>query len=61
MKYELFSHKSTSALKTKINTNNGHVVISGDAKSDAEKDLVTQLAKSVRGVESVDNNMTVRN
>ena len=61
VKYELFSHKSTSALKTKVNTNNGHVVISGDAKSDAEKDLVTQLAKSVRGVEAVDNNMTVRN
>jgi len=61
VKYELFSHKSTSALKTKVNTNNGHVVISGDAKSDAEKDLVTQLAKSLRGVEAVDNNMTVRN
>lgn len=61
VKYELFSHKSTSALKTKVNTNNGHVVISGDAASDAEKDLVTKLARSVRGVESVDNNMTVRN
>jgi hyperosmotically inducible protein len=61
VKYELFSHKSTSALKTKVNTNNGHVIISGDASSDAEKDLVTKLAQSVRGVESVDNNMTVRN
>lgn len=61
VKYELFSHKSTSALKTKVNTINGNVVISGDANSDAEKDLVTKLAKSVRGVNSVDNNMTVRN
>ena len=61
VKYELFSHRSTSALKTTVNTNNGHVIISGDAASDAEKDLVTKLAKSVRGVESVDNNMTVRN
>ena len=60
VKYELFSHRATSALKTKVNTNDGHVVISGDAKSDAEKSLVTKLAKSVRGVESVDNNMTVR-
>lgn len=60
VKYELFSHRSTSALKTKVNTNNGHVVISGDASSDAEKDLVTKLAKSVRGVDSVDNNMMVR-
>ena len=60
VKYELFSHRATSALKTKVNTNAGHVVISGDAASDAEKSLVTKLAKSVRGVESVDNNMTVR-
>jgi hyperosmotically inducible protein len=61
VKYELFSHRGTSALKTKVNTNAGHVVISGDASNDAEKSLVTKLAKSVRGVESVDNNMTVRN
>ena len=27
----------------------------------AEKDLVTKLAKSVRGVDSVDNNIMVRN
>jgi hyperosmotically inducible protein len=61
VKYELFSHKSTSALKSKVNTISGNVIISGDVSSDAEKDLVTKLAKSVRGVESVDNNMTVRN
>lgn len=60
VKYELFSHRSTSALKTKVNTRDGHVVISGDARSEAEKSLVTKLARSVRGVESVDNNMTVR-
>ena len=60
VKYELFSHKSTSALKTKVNTVSGHVIISGDADSDAEKDLVTKLAQSVRGVDSVDNNMMVR-
>ena len=60
IKYELLSHRSTSALKTKVNTIDGKVVISGDAGSDAEKDLVTKLAKSVRGVSSVDNNMTVR-
>lgn len=60
IKYELFSHRSTSALKTKVNTVAGHVIISGDADSDAQKDLVTKLAKSVRGVDSVDNNMSVR-
>lgn len=60
IKYELLSHRSTSALKTKVNTINGKVVISGDAQSDAEKDLVTKLAKNVRGVVDVDNNMAVR-
>ncbi|MEO6876019.1 MAG: BON domain-containing protein [Opitutaceae bacterium] len=61
VKYELFSHRSTSALKTKVETHEGRVTITGDANNDAEKDLVTKLAKSVRGVDSVDNNMMVRN
>ena len=43
-----------------VNTINGHVVISGDEGSYAEKDLVTKLAKSVRGVVDVDNNMAVK-
>ncbi len=60
VKYELLSHRSTSALKTHVNTVEGRVTITGDASTDAEKDLVTKLAKSVRGVQSVDNNMTVR-
>jgi hyperosmotically inducible protein len=60
IKYELFSRRSTSAIKTKVNTINGHVIISGEAGSDTEKDLVTKLAKSVRGVVEVDNKMTVK-
>ncbi len=60
VKYALLSHKSTSAVKTSVNTIDGNVIVSGEAASDAEKDLVTTLAKSVRGVQSVDNNMTVR-
>ena len=61
IKYELFAHRSTSGLKTKVDTDNGRVVIAGEAKSEAEKDLVTKLAKNVRGVVSVDNKMTVKN
>jgi osmotically-inducible protein OsmY len=46
VKYALLSHKSTSALKTKVTTNDGVVVITGEAGSDAdaEKSLVTKLA-----------------
>lgn len=61
MKYALLSHKGTSAVKTKVTTVDGVVTITGEAKSDAEKALVTKLAQDVRGVKSVDNNMTVKN
>ena len=60
VKYALLSHKSTSALKTKVSTNDGVIVITGEAGSDAEKSLVTKLAQDVRGVKSVSNNMTVK-
>jgi hyperosmotically inducible protein len=60
VKYALLSHSSTSAVKTKVTTKDGIVMISGDANNDAEKDLVTKLATSVRGVRSVDNDMVVR-
>ena len=60
VKFALLSHKSTSALKTKVTTNDGVIAISGEAKSDAEKSLVTKLAQDVRGVKSVSNNMTVK-
>jgi hyperosmotically inducible protein len=59
VKYSLMSHRSTSALKTKVTTKDGVVMISGDAASDAEKDLVTKLTTSIRGVRSVDNDMNV--
>ena len=60
VKYALLSHKSTSALKTKVTTTDGVVRITGDANSDAEKSLVTKLAQDVRGTKSVDNVMTVK-
>jgi osmotically-inducible protein OsmY len=60
VKYALLSHKSTSALKTKVTTTNGVVRVTGDAKSDAEKSLVTKLASGVRGTKSVTNDMTVK-
>jgi hyperosmotically inducible protein len=60
VKYALLSHKSTSALKTKVTTNEGVIVITGEAASEAEKSFVTKLAQDVRGVKSVANNMTVK-
>jgi osmotically-inducible protein OsmY len=60
VKFALMSHSSTSAIKTKVTTKDGVVMVSGDANSDAEKDLVTKLSSSIRGVKSVDNEMVVR-
>jgi osmotically-inducible protein OsmY len=60
VKYALLTHKSTSALKTKVTTTNGVVRVSGEAASGAEKDLVTKLASDVRGTKSVTNDMTVK-
>lgn len=60
VKFALLNHKSTSALKTKVTTNDGVIVITGEAASDAEKSLVTKLASDVRGVNSVTNKMTVK-
>ena len=60
VKYALPSHKGTSALKTKVKTSDAAVIITGEAKNEAEKTLVTKLATDVRGVKSVKNEMTVK-
>jgi hyperosmotically inducible protein len=61
VKLQLAKHKSTSAMKTEVHTQNGVVMISGTAANAAEKDLVTQLAQGVPGVSSVTNNMDIQN
>lgn len=60
VKYALLTHESTSALRTEVTTREGVVTVRGEAASDAEKDLVTKLARDVRGVMDVVNEMTVR-
>ncbi|HEX2852014.1 MAG TPA: BON domain-containing protein [Opitutaceae bacterium] len=59
VKFALLSHKGTSALKTKVSTLDGVVRVTGDARTDAEKSLVTKLASAVRAAKSVTNYMVV--
>jgi osmotically-inducible protein OsmY len=59
VKSALLSHRSTSALHTGVSTTDGVVTLTGAAKNDAEKSLVTKLATDINGVTSVVNNMTV--
>jgi hyperosmotically inducible periplasmic protein len=61
VKFALLGNKATSALKTKVTTIDGVVVITGEAASEAEKTLAGKLAADIRGVTSVDNRMTVKN
>jgi osmotically-inducible protein OsmY len=59
VKSSLLSHHSTSALHTTVSTTDGVVTLSGIAKNDAEKSLVTKLVNDINGVNSVVNNMTI--
>jgi hyperosmotically inducible protein len=59
VKSALLSHHSTSAVHTGVTTTDGMVTISGVARNDAEKALVTKLATDINGVVGVLNTMTV--
>jgi len=59
VKMALLLHRSTSALNTKVETDNGVVMLEGKARNAAEKDLVTKLVSDIRGVKKVQNRMTI--
>jgi hyperosmotically inducible protein len=60
VKLALAFHRSTSALRTGVETREGVVTLSGEAANKAEKDLVSKLTRDINGVKSVNNNMTVK-
>lgn len=57
---DLAKDPDLSALKINVDTNNGHVVLRGTAPSDEAKQRATQLASNVKGVTSVDNELSVQ-
>ena len=59
VKGALLAHRSTSAIDTKVKTIDGDVTITGVARNQAEKDLVTHLVSDVNGVRNINNQMTV--
>jgi len=59
VKVSLMSHRSTSALKTKVKTTDGVVTLNGEVKNDAEKSLITKLVSDANGVVRVINHMRV--
>lgn len=59
VKAALLLHQSTSAVNTRVSTTDGVVTVSGVARNDAEKALVTKLVNDTNGVTKVVNNMTI--
>ena len=59
VKITLLFHRSTSALSTKVETNDGVVTMYGKASNAAERDLVNKLVNDINGVKSVNNRMTI--
>ncbi|HWP18942.1 MAG TPA: BON domain-containing protein [Burkholderiaceae bacterium] len=56
---ELARDSQLSALGIDVDTDNGRVTLTGRAPDEASRERATQLASSVRGVVSVDNNLQV--
>lgn len=60
VKASQLAHLSTSTVTTKIETREGVVTISGEAKSASEKKHITKLASGIHGVTKVVNEMTIK-
>lgn len=59
VKTTLLFHRETSGLGTEVDTKDGVVTVTGKAKSEAEKDLVTKVVSDVKGVRKVVNEVVV--
>jgi hyperosmotically inducible periplasmic protein len=59
VKLALLFHRSTIVIKTKVETKDGVVTVSGMAKNSAEKELVGKLVNNIKGVKSLKNKMTI--
>lgn len=60
VKTALSTHRSTSSLKTGVETRDGVVKLTGIAANAAEKALVTKLVTDIQGVTDVNNEMTIQ-
>lgn len=58
---EFVKDADLSAIKIDVDTKNGNVTLNGSAPTAAARDKATVLAKSIKGVASVSNKLTVKN
>jgi osmotically-inducible protein OsmY len=59
VKLALLFHRGTSVIKTKVETKDGVVTVSGVAKNSAEKELVGKLVTNIKGVKDLKNKITI--
>lgn len=57
---DLAKDADLSTLKINVDTNNGHVTLHGSAPSEDAKQRATKLASNVKGVTSVDNELSIQ-
>ena len=60
VKAKLAADPTVSALRIDVDTENQVVTLSGEVRSQTEKDLALKLAREVEGVKSVTDKLTVR-
>ncbi|MDB5752192.1 MAG: transport-associated protein [Ramlibacter sp.] len=60
VKARFVDNKSVDAASIKVETLNGTVLLSGFAKNGAEKNTAESIARDVKGVKSVRNEIAVR-
>ncbi|MBI5275560.1 MAG: BON domain-containing protein [Burkholderiales bacterium] len=60
VKAKLIEDKRTGGLSINVDTLNGEVALSGFAKSNEEKMVAGDIARTTRGVRGVRNNLVVR-
>ncbi len=60
VKTRFVEDKTVDAAAIKVETLNGTVQLSGFAKSSSEKAQAEQIARNIKGVRSVQNNLSVR-
>lgn len=60
VKYELLDSKKVDGLDVNVDVMNGKVKLTGFASTPAERSKATELASSVKGVKSVDNQLKIK-
>ncbi|MEO8313497.1 MAG: BON domain-containing protein [Pseudomonadota bacterium] len=60
VKYELLESKKVDGLDVNVDVMNGKVKLTGWASNTAERAKATELARAVKGVKSVDNQIKLK-